>query len=284
MTAPDRLSFSQLSTYEDCGEKYRLKYIEKHRDDIPAWWSASGSAIHLATEELDRGHRTDDIPGLWEWAFQTSIKEQKTRHPKVPMSKWRVNSKKQGEDYWQAEGLNHVLRYWEWRESTQWPLLEMSDGSLAIELRVFGTVAGQPFIGFIDRVFVPDGEVTIVDLKSGSRVPPTHLQHGLYAELMDQMYGVSATRGAFFKTMKGALTEPVDLDPYRPILPRLTDDLVKAKAANVFTPSPSALCGYCDVRTHCPIGTVLQPRTTPVKAKPSLRRITMNTKPEGATK
>jgi hypothetical protein len=42
-------SFSQLTTYLDCGEQYRLKYVEKHREQ-PAVWSVGGTAFHSCAE------------------------------------------------------------------------------------------------------------------------------------------------------------------------------------------------------------------------------------------
>jgi hypothetical protein len=46
------ISYSQFSTYVECGEKYRLTRIVGIQED-PAYWFAGGTAVHTATEAVD---------------------------------------------------------------------------------------------------------------------------------------------------------------------------------------------------------------------------------------
>ena len=46
-------SYSSFTTWLECGEKYRLRKLE-HVQELPAWWSIGGSAVHGATEDYDR--------------------------------------------------------------------------------------------------------------------------------------------------------------------------------------------------------------------------------------
>ena len=50
---PAHISYSQLSTWLDCGWKYYLTRVEKVQE-IPAWYLVGGSAVHAATEAYDR--------------------------------------------------------------------------------------------------------------------------------------------------------------------------------------------------------------------------------------
>ena len=50
---PAHLSYSQVSTFQDCGERYRLERVYQLRG-VPGWASVGGSAFHAATEILDR--------------------------------------------------------------------------------------------------------------------------------------------------------------------------------------------------------------------------------------
>lgn len=52
MNTPDYLSFSQLTTYLSCGEKYRLTRIVGVEED-PAWYFVGGSAVHSAADAID---------------------------------------------------------------------------------------------------------------------------------------------------------------------------------------------------------------------------------------
>lgn len=47
------VSYSQYNEYVSCGEKFRLTRIVGVRED-PAWWFAGGTAVHAATEAIDR--------------------------------------------------------------------------------------------------------------------------------------------------------------------------------------------------------------------------------------
>lgn len=282
---PIRFSFSQLQSYIDCGEKYRLRYVEGHKEDSPAWWSVAGNALHAASEEFDRWGRGGDdevesAAELWAWAFEGAIVGQTLRYPDIPKEQWKTNSKGQGEIYWAKAGIEHLQNYIDWRKETRWEVLFLPGKGAAIEWAVEGHIAGLPFIGYIDRVFItPDGEVVIVDLKSGSRVPSTHLQHGVYNELLEQTMGVRASYGAFFKTAKGELTALVPLDPYHEVVEMYATNLVAARDEDLFTPVPGWLCGTCGVRDKCRIAPILPPPTTGRKAaKPVLRTLNLKQK------
>src|SRR3990167_7473197 len=58
VVAPSHLSYSSLSSWTSCGEKYRLSYVE-HVPKIPQGALLGGRAIHEAIEESERG-------GWWE--------------------------------------------------------------------------------------------------------------------------------------------------------------------------------------------------------------------------
>lgn len=47
------LSYSQYNEYVGCGERYRLTRLVGVKED-PAYWFAGGSALHEATEAIDK--------------------------------------------------------------------------------------------------------------------------------------------------------------------------------------------------------------------------------------
>jgi hypothetical protein len=49
---PPYVSHSQLTTFIRCMKKWELKYVEK-LPELPAFWSAGGSAVHKTTEVFD---------------------------------------------------------------------------------------------------------------------------------------------------------------------------------------------------------------------------------------
>ena len=50
--APEHLSYSQFTTYLECGEKYRLNKIIQVDED-PSWWLAGGTAVHAGCDAVD---------------------------------------------------------------------------------------------------------------------------------------------------------------------------------------------------------------------------------------
>lgn len=53
MSEPVHVSYSQYNEYVGCSEKYRLTRIVGIKED-PAIWFAGGTALHSATEAVDR--------------------------------------------------------------------------------------------------------------------------------------------------------------------------------------------------------------------------------------
>jgi hypothetical protein len=49
---PAHLSYSQFTSWLECGEKYRLTRIEQIPED-PAWWFMGGTSLHAAADSID---------------------------------------------------------------------------------------------------------------------------------------------------------------------------------------------------------------------------------------
>jgi hypothetical protein len=49
---PSHISYSQLTTWLDCGWKYYLSRIVQLKED-GSWWLVGGSSVHEATEAFD---------------------------------------------------------------------------------------------------------------------------------------------------------------------------------------------------------------------------------------
>lgn len=57
----NHLSYSQVNSFNECGEKFRLERVYGLRG-LPGWATVGGSAFHIATEYIDRifGHHSID--------------------------------------------------------------------------------------------------------------------------------------------------------------------------------------------------------------------------------
>jgi putative RecB family exonuclease len=153
-------------------------------------------------------------------------------------------------------GPVYVANWITWRSQAfhdgwQWFLLP--NGEPAIEVPVEIDFDNVLVKGYIDRVMVnPNGEVVVVDLKSGSRVPASTLQLGTYALGVKRKFDVTATLGSYWMARTGQLTEPASLLHYTPeIVGGWYGSAKKAIEAEVFIPHVGPFCGSCAVSPYC---------------------------------
>ena len=172
---------------------------------------------------------------------------------------WRIagrpsKEKPDGEnlDWWRADGLDQLQGYERWLNKTDLRFVSY-DGTPAIELPFVIELAGITVRGFIDAVMVnPDGEVIVIDHKTGSRTPDSLLQLGLYATAMEVMGYPRPSLGSFWMTRKGSMTQPESLDRYSIDFYTQSFTLFDTAVANdIFIPNIGSHCRGCSVRTYC---------------------------------
>lgn len=273
---PGHFSYSSLNSYMGCGQRYWLEKIARV-PEIPSWWLVAGSSVHKVTEEYDT--RSWDTPVqpedwvdlAWQEIFNAEVESQKARFPDV--SKWRTAGRKSkakpdGEDYlaWMDLGPQFVRNYIAWRAEYQWKIwtdavtgFDPDTGAFesygpAVELPLEFEIGGWKAKGSIDRVFEhPNGvDLIVLDLKTGSRMPDSDLQLGLYAVGMEVQYGERAKWGAFYNPRKNQLSDLYDLSNYT--VDSVGQMGVQFKSAiknKIFLPHKSVLCGYCSVSNGC---------------------------------
>jgi hypothetical protein len=255
LTGRNYLSYSALQSLLDCGERFRLERIEQV-PQTKAWWFIGGSAFHTASEYLDRGDVTD-VTEAWETAWDQAVEHELAG---VDLSTVRAGGRsskqwpdKENSAWWKENGLLMLQDYAAWRAQHSWQLLETPGSNLAIEVPV-QLELGQTLVkGYIDRVFVTeDGELVIVDLKTGSHKPASSLQLGVYALGVEHHLGVRPILGSYYMARKAELTEPTSLLHYTPELVGSWFSRAKQTIeAELFIPHVTSLCGTCSVRDYC---------------------------------
>lgn len=264
------ISYSQIQSWLTCGEQYRLERIEKV-EQVPAWWSIGGSAVHEASETIDATGLTDPA-AIDEW-YQSILSRMVTdteQRSGIPSSQYR-SSRKQDGDWWKANGTPMLL---DWAAFTaanpvaDWP------GGKAVEIPVTGMLDGVPIRGYIDRVCNVNGQLHVVDLKTGNNVPKSAIQLALYRVLLEQQYAVKTQGMGYYMARKSQYfpaAEPT-AEAWE-LLTQYAKGLVAAKQSGVFLPNPSMLCGYCSVKDKCRVKSLLvdvpkadspKPRKSPV--------------------
>jgi len=280
MALPEHVSHSQLSSWMTrCQKAFQLERIQK-APALPAWWLLGGSAVHEVTEELDRRglefgldpaemNVTLELEELFLGNFDQQIKKAEEASA-VPKEDWLAAGfrPKQDEAYWRTNGPQMVSNWLTWRTSTGWKIAEFERyetyaeeyavPAIELDLDVTSELNGVPrsILGAPDRVMVlPNGELVVVDVKSGSTTPKTVLQQGLYATLLEREFGVRPKYGTFVKVGVKAGGVHTPLAPLEKYDERYFQHLFGAFRAQVetgtFLPNVGEMCERCGVASSC---------------------------------
>lgn len=259
LTGRDYLSYSSLSSYLDCSERFRLERV-LNAPQTGGWWFVGGHAVHTATEELDKGLSNDPV-GSFLKAWNDEVRTLTERG--VDLSTIRAGGRKtnlwpdkENDQWWRANGQHMVIGWQQWvaaRKAEGWSFYAMPDGAPAVEVPFHLTLGGVLVKGYIDRVMVnPDGEVVIIDLKTGNTTPSSSLQLGVYALGFHAITGVMPSVGAYYMARKSELSAMSSLLHYDATM--VGDWFAKTKVAieaEVFVPHVTNLCGTCSVAPYC---------------------------------
>lgn len=195
----------------------------------------------------------------WQEAWAAQQKEQLNK-TKVPQSSWKAsgrvskaNPNKEDGQWWEVNGSEMVDKWIAWRNGTHpWVLWEVQPGLPAIELGLTPIWNEVPVQMHIDRVMInPDGELVIIDIKTGARTPSSDLQLGFYAVGMEDMFGIRPKYGAYWMAREGQVKELVDLDKYKTEdIKDMVSTFDKARKNSIFLPNLTH-CVMCNVKQDC---------------------------------
>ena len=260
------LSFSQISSYLSCGERYRLERIEKV--EVPdSWWFIGGRAVHSTIEEVVQSgnYDTDEIFTTF---FNAEIGDQ-------DKSQIRASGKGEGEEWWRSNGPEMVKKFFTFLDDSPYFIATLN-GKPAVEIGLTGEFGGVPVRGYADLVLGHEEtlDLTLADIKTGATAPKFPLQLGIYARLMELNLGVRVRKGAYFMARKGELTTPVDLDQYTDeTIALFTQKVNQAKELGLYLPNPGMFCGSCAVKDRCRVGHLIT--STPPKKQSNKKPLTV---------
>lgn len=269
---PSRLSWSAVSSYAECGQRYLLE--RGFKVSAPTWWSTiGGKAVHEITEAADRaelkGVAWDDQLSLakdFEPVFERLIQEELDAGREIKPSGrvlkefgFNGGPNKKDKDWWLHWGPIFIQQWMDWKRErlsgpNAWRIATMPDGQPGIELGFDVTISDLRVVGYIDRVYtMPDGSLVVLDLKMGA-TPPGHLQLVTYGLGLQETYGITADWGMFWGPgPEGPKVSPAVSLPGWP-LPQVADmygQAMRGIEAGVFLPKVSALCKGCVVNDYC---------------------------------
>lgn len=260
-------SYSQLTTYLECGEQFRLKYIER-LPETPAVWSLGGTAFHTCAEWmlLNKLDGTDPRAVVEAWADawddahrQTLLKLPPGMDPDP--ATWRAaNRGTEDVTWWTWHGPRMVGDFASWWNRSGLFVMTMRNDDTGedeplVEHEFLVQVGGVDVRAIPDAIVVDEhGQLDVLDYKSGN---PAKLkdkdpyQLGVYAAATEVGLGMRPTWGLFYGTR---LAEAYPHDLNRVPLSKVADDFARFDAneiAGIYKPNPGSQCKFCAFRDHC---------------------------------
>lgn len=275
---PKHLSYSSLSSYAECGERWRLSRVY-HLDRSTWWVTLGGTAAHSLSEKWDLGEMSDEeVADEFPRELDRAIADYHERFgddAEIKASGRQTQSMTNagGPNKKDREWVEHFFpkylqTYFDWRRESGWELLEIEGFGPGIEVPIMTDMGGEPIKGAIDRVFVVPTrnplagavlggadeslpEVAVVDLKFG-RKPESTLQLKSYFVGLERQYGVRADFGSYFVASSSGLQPGVEFESMPDgYVDALFEQAWRGIRAGVFLPNVSSFCGTCPVRSYC---------------------------------
>lgn len=191
-----------------------------------------------------------------------------TERSGFPVDDWFWAGPRNGQrslEWWEEpeHGPQYVQNFIDWWEyNPEAEIWRTPDGTPAIELpleAMFGDVLVR---GYLDLGITLGTALVVVDVKSSAKAPVNYRQLGIYASLVELMYGIRPRYGAYFMVRgvgpKGKpptfFLRPVELDRPQYSIPYLTAEFASAERgiqAGAFPAKPGDNCGRCGVAYAC---------------------------------
>jgi hypothetical protein len=239
---PEHISYSSLTTWQECGWKYYLTKIEGEEEDHAVWFTG-GSAVHKATELWDL-QTPGDIPNaemLWNKVWFDQVAEDEAIHG--DMNTWQF-AKREDMSWWYGEGL-WMLDKWIAFRNNGWNVYE-DFVEKQYEIPIENTVVKMA----IDRVMTDfEGNRVLLDIKTGASSQRHPLQLAVYAWALEKQ-GVTVDKAGFWDARTGnvSLWNLQNLHAER--IEDMLNTFDKARKESIFLPNLSN-CGRCGVISAC---------------------------------
>lgn len=247
-------SHSKLSTFEQCKLKYKFKYIDKLTPDFEATIESHlGSCVHDVLEWVYKKVLEGTILELDQVIeyYTNKWQENYTENFKI------VKEYLKPEDYFN-KGVKFLIDYY----MTHHPF---QDGTLEMEKRIFLKLHEEmphTIIGYIDRLVFnkSTNEYEIHDYKTANFLPNQEKfdqdrQLALYALAIRELFGKDKKVLLVWHYLNHnqKITSRRTEEQYDELKQKIIDLIHEIEATKDFPPNSSALCGWCEYKSSCPI-------------------------------
>ena len=245
-----RYSYSKLSTFEQCPLRYKYKYIDKLKPNIPGTIESHlGSVVHKTLEWIYKNKTPPTINEIVHYYIENWEKNYKKEFIIV---KKEFNAK----DYFN-KGLEFLLNYYK-------KYFPFKDGTIRCEEKVTIEIEGKKkykIIGFIDRLVynTKTGEYEIHDYKTANLIPSKekikkNKQLALYSIAIKEKFGKEKDVVLIWHYLSYNLEvkEKKTNEDLKKLKKEVVDLIEKIESTKEFKPKKSSLCRWCEYKDICP--------------------------------
>ncbi len=243
---------SRLNSWTDCPRRYRMTYLDRPRPTSGLPWAHNslGAAVHAT---------------LAAW-WRLPLRRRTTERAGALL-----------DEGWSSDGFRDDAQAATWRERARTMVeryvdrLDPADEPVGVERTLAARTNRLALSGRLDRLDDRDGELVVVDYKTGRRPLSTDDARGSLALALYAVAASSTMRRPCRRVELHHLPSDEVLswqhtdESLARQLGRAEEIAAEAQAAHavfeesgpdsaVFDPMPGQHCGWCDLRAHCPQG------------------------------
>lgn len=248
----ERFSHSKISSFEQCPQKYKFRYIDKIKPKIEKSIEVHlGSCVHHSLEWLYLSVKEGKIPTLEDLIVIYSERWQEKYKPEYLIVRKELTAK----DYFN-KGVEFIVNYYLQNQP-------FSDNTLEVEKEIVITLGEEEYKiwGFIDRLAynLETGEYEVHDYKTANSLPSkerieSDRQLALYSIAVKQIFGNDKEVKLIWHFL--AYNKKIEIKKTDEEIEKVKEKTISAIkeiiSAKEFPPKKSRLCDWCEFKDICP--------------------------------
>jgi len=195
---------------------------------------------------------------MWRESFDAEIETVQSKSGSNPYD-WRrggrstkENPNKEDGNWWDENGERMFFDFINAWQASGFEIWVSPEGVPGIEIGFNNSFGDVPIKAFADAVVMSGNELTVIDFKTGSYMPDSSLQLGVYASLMEMQFGVRPTKGYYYSARKAQFIESPGIERWTiPVLTEMFRQFNLGIENKIFLPNIGMSCGTCGVKEYC---------------------------------